>query len=51
MKERGIETIFMYGVDNALVRVADPIFVGSFVESKFGCGCKVVPKASPDERG
>ena len=51
MEERGIETIFMYGVDNALVRVADPVFIGSFLESKTICGAKSVPKAYPEERG
>ena len=28
MKRRGVEYIFFYGVDNALVRVCDPHFVG-----------------------
>merc|ERR1712137_258678 len=50
MEERGIETVFMYGVDNALVRVADPVFIGSFLESKTSCGSKSVPKACPEER-
>lgn len=50
MQKRGVQTIFMYGVDNALVRVADPVFVGSFEESGLPCGSKVVPKSYPEER-
>ena len=51
LKERGVETVFVYGVDNVLVRVADPVFVGCFRKGGYSCGSKVVPKAYPEERG
>jgi len=49
MKRRGVEEIFVYGVDNILVRVADPVFVGFFVSSKADCAAKVVPKSHAKE--
>ena len=51
MKKRGIEVVFVYGVDNVMVKIADPLFVGCFIDSKAEVGSKVVPKASADERG
>jgi len=50
MERRGIKVVFIYGVDNALVRIADPVFVGSFIQSGKDWGSKVVPKKSADER-
>jgi len=49
MKNRGIKTIFCYGVDNVLIRVADPIFVGCFISGNYDCAVKVVPKSFPEE--
>ena len=50
IKERGIEWINVFAVDNCLQRIADPMFVGA--TSAYGCesGAKVVRKAAPDER-
>ena len=50
IKERGIEWINVFAVDNCLQRIADPMFVGATIA--YGCesGAKVVRKASPDER-
>ncbi len=36
--------VFVYGVDNILVRICDPVFVGCFHEQKGDCAAKVVPK-------
>lgn len=50
IKERGIEWINVFAVDNCLQRIADPMFVGASIA--YGCesGAKVVRKAAPDER-
>lgn len=50
MKERGTEWIFINGIDNALVRVADPYFLGFTVKSRLASGSKVVSKKYPDEK-
>lgn len=49
MESSGVEVVFQYGVDNVLVSVCDPIFVGFVADSKADCAAKVVPKAHPDE--
>jgi UDP-N-acetylglucosamine/UDP-N-acetylgalactosamine diphosphorylase len=38
-----------YRVDNCLVRVADPVFVGYDTNEQADCAVKVVPKAYPTE--
>ena len=50
IKERGIEWINVFAVDNCLQRIAGPMFVGATIA--YGCesGAKVVRKAAPDER-
>ena len=50
IKERGIEWINVFAVDNCLQRIADPMLVGATIA--YGCeSCaKVVRKAAPDER-
>ena len=50
IKERGIEWMNVFAVDNCLQRIADPMFVGATIA--YGCesGAKVVRKAAPDER-
>ncbi|KAL7421104.1 UDP-N-acetylglucosamine pyrophosphorylase [Cryptotrichosporon argae] len=45
----GIEYIHTYGVDNCLVRVADPVFLGCCIERNAASGVKCVRKVDPTE--
>ena len=50
MEEHGVEYVPQYCVDNALVKIADPTFVGYCAELGADCGAKVVPKAHAHEK-
>lgn len=49
MKNKGIKYIFFCGVDNILVRMADPLFIGFAIENNKDITSKSVPKAYPEE--
>ncbi|KAG0469724.1 hypothetical protein HPP92_016424 [Vanilla planifolia] len=50
MAMRGVRYVDCYGVDNALVRVADPTFLGYFIDKGVAAAAKVVRKAYPQEK-
>lgn len=47
--KRGIKHLHMYCVDNALVKVADPVFLGFSIDRKFDLATKVVRKRDAGE--
>merc|ERR1712183_1201335 len=49
MKKKGIKFIQLYCVDNILVKVGDPIFMGYCLSKGAECANKVVPKGFPEE--
>lgn len=46
----GIEWLNVFGVDNVLQRICDPVFIGATSLSGSACGAKVVRKTCPEER-
>ncbi|XP_071735498.1 UDP-N-acetylglucosamine diphosphorylase 1-like [Rutidosis leptorrhynchoides] len=50
MSSRGVKYLDCYGVDNALVRVGDPTFLGYFIDKGVASAAKVVRKAYPQEK-
>ena len=49
MVNKNIKHIHMYCVDNSLVKVADPIFIGFAIDKKFDLATKVVRKRDATE--
>ena len=47
--KRKVLYVHAYCVDNCLVRVADPVFLGYSIQKQADCAAKVVPKADPSE--
>ena len=50
LEKRGVESIHVIAVDNAIARPADPVFIGACIESKCEIGNKVVWKSDWKEK-
>ncbi|KAJ6520126.1 nucleotide-diphospho-sugar transferase [Mycena sanguinolenta] len=49
LAKRKVLYVHAFGVDNCLVRIADPVFLGYSIKKQADCASKVVPKSSPTE--
>ena len=50
MNERGIKHIFYHQVDNILIKIADPAYLGYHISAGAKMSPKVVQKTDPDEK-
>jgi UDP-N-acetylglucosamine/UDP-N-acetylgalactosamine diphosphorylase len=50
MRARGIEYLFSHQIDNPLVKVCDPEFIGLHLQHQADVSTKVVSKTGPDEK-
>ncbi len=50
LQKRGIRHLFYFQVDNPLVKVADPIFLGRHLSTRSEVSSKIVPKQGPKDR-
>ena len=49
MQDRQIQYLHVFSIDNALVKPADPVFIGYCISNNADCGNKVVWKSHPHE--
>lgn len=50
MATRGTKYIHVFSIDNALTKIADPVFIGHCVSKEADCGNKSVWKSKPHEK-
>jgi UDP-N-acetylglucosamine/UDP-N-acetylgalactosamine diphosphorylase len=50
LRQRGIRHVFYFQVDNPLVRVAEPLFLGHHIDTRAEVSLKIVPKEGPTDK-
>jgi UDP-N-acetylglucosamine/UDP-N-acetylgalactosamine diphosphorylase len=50
MRELGVRTLFYFQVDNPMVKIADPAFLGIHRQAEAEMSFKVIEKVAPDEK-
>ncbi|UCD56414.1 MAG: UDPGP type 1 family protein [Candidatus Hydrogenedentota bacterium] len=50
MQARGVRYIFYFQVDNVLIKLADPVFLGHHIGRRAEMSAKVAPKSGPEEK-
>ena len=50
LEQRGIQHLFYFQVDNPLVKIADPLFLGQHIEHRAEMSSKVIPKLGPTDK-
>ncbi len=50
MEENNIEVLSYFQVDNPLIKVIDPAFIGFHLQNQAGMSSKMIPKAYPEEK-
>ncbi len=50
MASKGIKTLFYFQVDNPLVKIADPAFLGLHLQARAEMSFKVIEKVAPEEK-
>jgi UDP-N-acetylglucosamine/UDP-N-acetylgalactosamine diphosphorylase len=50
LRRRGVRQLFYFQVDNPLVKVADPVFLGQHLEADAEVSSRIVPKEGPEDK-
>jgi UDP-N-acetylglucosamine/UDP-N-acetylgalactosamine diphosphorylase len=50
MEVRGVKNIFYHQVDNVLIKIADPVFIGYHLKNEAEMALKIVKKRHPEEK-
>jgi len=50
LRKQGIRHVFYFQVDNPLIKVADPVFLGHHLRTRAEVSAKIVPKESPTDK-
>jgi UDP-N-acetylglucosamine/UDP-N-acetylgalactosamine diphosphorylase len=50
LRNRGVKHLFYYQVDNPLIKIADPLFLGQHIAKNAQVSSKVIPKLGPTDK-